>query len=349
MTNEELLGIHEIAVLAKVSRAAVANWRTRYDDFPHPVVELRSGPVFRRDLVLAWLRRRKIPMTTVISTINLKGGVAKTTTTVAVAQMLAAEFRQRVLVVDLDPQTNATVMLIGDKRWKELNEDHQTVAQLFQDALKGDQKIFELQKSIQTRVGNVADVRRVALLPSSLDLIDVQEDLALMNRGRFHAGDPTDVLRRALRSLLESGEYNFVLIDCPPSLGLVTLNGLRISDYYIIPTIPDFLSTYGVPQIVRRIAEFSEVIGKTIEPLGIVATKFRVQSPVHVNQLKLLKQETDAPLFKTVIPENSEIAGAAEYKSVSTLRQKWGYGGQFDIYRALTKEILERIDVAVPQ
>lgn len=154
-------------------------------------------------------------------------------------------------------------------------------------------------------------------------------------------------LRRALRRTLEDDHYDFVLIDCPPSLGLVTLNGLRISDYYLIPTVPDFLSTYGIPQIIKRIGDFSDAVGHTIEPLGIVATKYRAQSPVHNQQLRVLQQDRDARLLKTVIPENSEISGAAEYKQVSTLRQKWGYRGQFDVYRALAKEVLECVQVAV--
>jgi chromosome partitioning protein len=310
------------------------------------VAQLSAGPVFRRDQVMAWLKKRRVPMATAVSMINLKGGVAKTTTTIAMAQMLDVEFRKRVLVVDLDPQTNATVMLIGDKRWREINQAGSTVAQLFRDAI-ADEKKFDLAKAILKKVGNVAESKRVDLLPSSLDLIDVQEELATMNRGRFHASSPVDVLRRTLRATIEDGDYDFILIDCPPSLGLVTLNGLRISDYYLIPTIPDFLSTYGIPQIVQRIRDFSETVGHSLEPLGIVATKYRAQSSVHIQQLKLLSQGKDAPLLKTVVPENSEISGAAEYKAVSTLRQKWGYRGQFDIYRALTQEVLESMQVAV--
>src|SRR6185312_10447944 len=101
---------------------AVANWRSRFSDFPAPVMEFRAGPVFRARQIRAWLRRRKVPMARVISLINLKGGVAKTTTTVALAETLAARFGKRVLVIDLDPQTNATTMLIGESRWKEINE-----------------------------------------------------------------------------------------------------------------------------------------------------------------------------------------------------------------------------------
>jgi chromosome partitioning protein len=344
MPVPEIVGLQEVALLGKVTKAAVSNWRTRFADFPKPIADLAAGPVFRRDQVVAWLKRRRLPMATVISMINLKGGVAKTTTTVALAQMLDSEFSKRVLVVDLDPQTNATVMLIGDKKWRELNEAGHTVAQVFRDAMSGEKK-FDLGASIQKRVGAVSDSRRVDLLCSSLDLIDIQDNLAKMDPGRFHASSPIEVLRRALRLTLEDDKYDFVLIDCPPSLGLVTLNGLRISDYYIIPTIPDFLSTYGIPQIIKRIGDFSDAAGYTIDPLGILATKYRAQSPVHNQQLKVLQQSKDAPLLKTIIPENSEIAGAAEYKQVGTLRQKWGYRGQFDIYRALAKEVLDRVHV----
>src|SRR5262245_47460218 len=104
---DELVGLAEVAEMAKVSRSAVANWRVRSTDFPKPVAELQSGPVFLRRQIRKWLRRRKVPMTTVTATINLKGGVGKSTTTVAIGEMLAAEFRKRVLIIDLDPQTNA--------------------------------------------------------------------------------------------------------------------------------------------------------------------------------------------------------------------------------------------------
>ena len=81
--EKDFVGINEIAEMASVSKQAVANWRARSSDFPAPVANLASGPVFHRSQVRTWLRRRKVPMTHVLSTINLKGGVAKTTTTVA--------------------------------------------------------------------------------------------------------------------------------------------------------------------------------------------------------------------------------------------------------------------------
>ena len=340
MSDQDLVGLYEIAQMAQVGTSAVANWRKRFSDFPRPVAELKSGPVFQREQIRSWLKRRRLPMATVISTINLKGGVGKTTTTVAVAEMMSAEFSKKVLVIDLDPQTNATTMLIGEEKWRELNDEENTLAQLFKDALEPDNKKFDINKAIQRKVSNVADVRTLDLLPSSLDLIDVQDKLATMSSGRFYAENPVDILRRATKPIID--DYDVVLIDCPPNLGIITLNGLRISDGYIIPAIPDVLSTYGIPQIISRIKQFSETIAEPIDAYGIVISKYRAQSTVHQNVLKSMKHHSDAPIFDTLIPENNQIAGAAEYKPVSTLRQKWGYKGQFDYYKKLTKEIMEK-------
>jgi chromosome partitioning protein len=138
-----------------------------------------------------------------------------------------------------------------------------------------------------------------------------------------------------------------VLIDCPPNLGIITLNGLRIASGggYIIPTIPDVLSTYGIPQIVKRVGEFSTAIAEPIDALGIVVSKFREQSTVHQNVLRQLRKSKDAPVFATVIKENNQVAGAAEFTPVSTLRQKWGYQGQYEAFKELTEELLAKVSV----
>lgn len=281
-------------------------------------------------------------MATVVSMINLKGGVGKTTTTVAVAQVLSSVFGRRVLVVDLDPQTNATVMLIGERAWEALNRAGRTVAHLFRAAVDGGGR-FDLEGSIVPAVGSVGEVRGVSLLPSSLELIEVQERLSSMPRGPLHAANPVDVLRQALAPVLD--RFDYVLVDCPPSLGVVTFNGLRMSRGYVMPTIPDVLSTYGIPQIMKRVRMFARAFDTRIEPLGIVVNKFRQQSTVHHAQLHLLAGRAPAPLFRTIIPENNDVAAAAEFRPVSTLRQKWGYR-TFDAYRDLTAEIVERVEYA---
>lgn len=282
-------------------------------------------------------------MAHVVACINLKGGVGKTHTTVALAEFSSAVFRKNVLVIDLDPQTNATIMLINEEKWKQLNRQGHTLARLFQDAVEPEKAQFDLQKTLQRNVSNVRDVRSVDLLPSSLDLIDVQDRLASVPSGKFYATNPIDLLRRQVRDILDN--YDLVLIDCPPNLGIVTLNGLRIASGYIIPTIPDILSTYGIPQIVTRVREFSQQIGEPIEPLGIVASKFRVQNLLHVETVKQLRKEQDAPFFQTIIPENADISRAAESTlSLGTLTQKYGKKDVVDVYRSLTNELWKRLE-----
>ncbi|MGD5588106.1 AAA family ATPase, partial [Xanthomonas citri pv. citri] len=152
-----------------------------------------------------------------IALINLKGGVAKTTTTVALAETLSSTFGKRVLVIDLDPQTNATTMLIGEKRWAELNAKGWTLATLFKDALEPHNKSFDLKKTLQKGVSDVQGAN-VDLLPSSLDLIDVQDKLASAPTGQFYSVTPIDLLRLAVKSILD--DYDLVLVDCPPNLGI---------------------------------------------------------------------------------------------------------------------------------
>ena len=344
LAEDDLIGINEIADMAGVSRQAVANWRARFPDFPKPLTELKAGPVFRARQVKAWLRRRKVPMARVISLINLKGGVAKTTTTVALAETLASRFGKRVLVIDLDPQTNATTMLIGEKKWKAINEKGWTLATLFKDALEPTHKAFDLKKTLQKGVSDVQGAEKVDLLPSSLDLIDVQDKLASAPTGQFYSVTPIDLLRLAVKSILD--DYDLVLVDCPPNLGIITLNGLRISEGYIIPTVPDVLSTYGIPQIVKRVGNFSKEVAEDIEPLGIVITKYQEASTIHVNVSRDLRRENDPPVFDTVIRQANQIAAAAELQtSRRTLKQKYGYGDLATRYIDLAQELLDKLEI----
>ena len=278
-------------------------------------------------------------MAKIISIINLKGGVAKTTTTVGLAQVLSTEFNKKVLVIDLDAQTNATTMLIGEEKWLEVNKDKQTIAQLFYEGVyPKSEKIFDINKAILKGVSNIDEVKLVDLLPSSLELIDIQEDVIKAPRGIFSTIRPVDLLGRQLSKVKE--RYDYILIDCPPNLGVITRNGLKVSDVYIIPTVPDVLSTYGIPQIISRVNKFSKELEKEIKPLGIVITKYREQSALHKRTVKELRKERDCRVFETIFKENDNIANAAEYINKSTMRQKWGYKGQVDNFKLLAEEIM---------
>jgi len=351
--EQRIVGLAEIAHLAGVTPAAVSNWRMRFADFPTPVASLRAGPVFDVVQVRRWLRQHKgMRMAHVISFINLKGGVGKTTTCVGIAEMLASSYEhgQNVLVIDLDPQTNATVMVIGEERWKEANARGHTLATMFADAIAEDpsRRTFDLDATLIRDASGVVDSYgapargRLDLIPSSLELIDLQERLAGMTSGRFYSNVPTDILRRAISPVID--EYDWVLIDCPPSMSIITLNGLRISDGFVIPTIPDLLSTYGIPQIRNRAGAFAENIGETIEPLGVIISKYREQSSLHQEQLKRLRaNDAELHVFKTVIPERNTTAMAVEHARRQTFRQRYGYDGNYGVYDSLAKELRDLV------
>ncbi len=113
----------------------------------------------------------------------------------------------------------------------------------------------------------------------------------------------------------------------------------------MIPTIPDIFSTYGIPQIITRVREFSAEVAEPIEPLGIVTTKFWENSTVYHSVLKNLQGSKDAPVLETIIKQANDSVAPAELQSYSrTLKQKYGYSGLMDSYLALAQEILSKLE-----
>lgn len=285
-------------------------------------------------------------MVKVISTINLKGGVGKTQMTVALAEFLAMLHGKKVLLIDLDPQTNATVSLIDEQTWLAKDQEGQTLLQLFKDKLEHTLK-FDVNRVIMKGVSNVAGgIRNLDLLPSSLGLIAIQDSLPLIPAGRFYVTSPVTILKEAVSEVLE--DYDFALIDCPPNLGIITLNGIYMSDYYIIPCIPDILSTYGIPQILDRLKNFSAATKIGITALGIVISMYRAQSRLHdsvIRDLRVRASKGEYPrIFDTIIPMTVRAAEAADVNvSVNTLKQKYGYGRIYEDYEDLAKEFLNYV------
>lgn len=353
MEASNLVGISEIAEMAvpPVTKQAVSNWRHRFDDFPRPGQTLQSGPVWDADLVREWLNKKAGRSPMVISFINLKGGVAKTTTSVGVAEVLAKDHRKHVLFIDLDPQTNATLNLIGEDAWNERNADGRTLAQLFKDKLRPEAPpLFDIDQAIVRGVSKLdGGIPRLDLLPSSIEFIDVQEKLPFVAMQGNYENNPQDILRRALSPVID--RYDFVIIDCPPSLGIVTKNGLRFSTHYVIPTIPDIVSTWGIFQIVSNIATFAESINRVIKPLGIVATKVNGVNTLHSQMLASLRagklfdgksgDTRQPPLFENVIHEATATARGSDFEAnINTFQHKYGRNEQ--PLKGLTKEILEK-------
>ncbi|MBD0323077.1 MAG: AAA family ATPase [Aldersonia sp.] len=276
-------------------------------------------------------------MTRAIATINLKGGVGKTTTTAALGEIMAATFGQRVLLVDLDPQTNLTTMMLGERRWQDLNEAGLTLASLFLEAVEPMGMSFDVEKAIQANASPVGAVRSLDLLASSLDLMEIQEGLSYRQYAEPDSTRPVDVLRTAIEPVMD--RYDYVLIDCPPNLGMLTRNGLRLADGYIIPTIPDILSTYGIPQLQSRIADFSTRTGHPLKELGLVITKYRSASNVHRSIIaQLQRDEHIANVVPAWIPEGNQISSAADNVDYRTLRGK--YGKHLDELTQMTEDVL---------
>lgn len=195
----------------------------------------------------------KLGRAKVISFINLKGGVGKTTAAVNVAATIASSCRvgssqkpARVLLIDLDPQSNASLTLLRSEQY----DCKKTIVNLFK---------HELSRSDSDETFDLAEIRcekpienlNLDLIPSGLDLFDIQDDLVKYHRYYLSA---TDILFNALNKLRESSDvYTHIIIDCPPSLGLVTLNGLSLSNYYIIPVFLDAYSHWGLSKIIERV------------------------------------------------------------------------------------------------
>lgn len=286
-------------------------------------------------------------MSKVVSVINLKGGVGKTTITVALAEFLATEHALNVLVIDLDPQTNATVSLIGEDQWEKRNIEKRTLYHLFKDQID-DTVNFSLEDSVVTSCSNLyGGLSNLHLIPSSLDFVQIQD--RLINIGQTSLIRPIDVLKRAVENYIQ--EYDIVLVDCPPNLGIVTQNGLNISDYYLIPTIPDHLSTYGIPQIITSVNNFSRKTGKNIEALGIVPTMYRANVTRHDTTLRKLQSKASSGalprVFETKIPLVSKAADATDFDAngINTLKQKYGWAGSnsFQAFSELTEEFCKYV------
>lgn len=347
MTNE-LLGIAEIAELAGVTKQAVSNWRARYDNFPRPIQNLQSGPVWEHEKINDWVKSFKGEETHVLSFINLKGGVGKTTTAVAVAEMLAQDSRKHVLLIDLDPQTNATVTLISEEKWAEMDREGRTIAQLFDDRINPHvASKFDIETAIARRVSTINDgISRLDLLPSSIRLIDLQDRIPMIAMAGNFTANPLEILKNALQPVID--RYDYIIIDCPPSLGTVTKNGLRISTGYVIPTIPDIVSTWGIYQIVENVERFAKDIGRSIPALGIVATKVQLNN-LHSRVIADLKARRlgrfgesegipQPPLFDNTIPQTVAVARGADVDAdIRTFKGK--YGAAHDFLAGLTNEI----------
>ena len=242
-------------------------------------------------------------MTKIVSFINLKGGVGKTTTAVNIAATIASRHNKKVLLIDLDPQTNATVCLIDQNTWEERRAANQTIFNLFEDLLEG-KRNFDINQAIMKNVGGV---HNLDLLPSSLYLVEIQDNIPDIGNKAYVSH--IDVLGNAIDPIKD--QYDYIIIDCPPNLGAITLNGINISHKYVIPTIPDILSKIGISLIQNRIDNFRKRKNTChIQLAGIVFTKVDYRTNLHGATMTELRMNpnTSNYVFNAEFPQRISVA-----------------------------------------
>jgi chromosome partitioning protein len=276
-----------------------------------------------------------MPKAQVISLINMKGGVGKTTCAVNIATYLAKDHQKRVLLIDFDPQTNASLSVMSEKAWEKWQDAHGTMADILEVGSK--KKNLEHAKLNESIIRDVLpDVPGLDLIPSHLKLTFLDLDLAARpGRERIFA--------RKLGKVLD--DYDYVLCDCAPNLMTGTQNAIYASDWYLIPMQPDFLSAIGLGLLQDRLAYLRKELEFKIRCLGIVFTRVRGWLRYHGETMERLRNEPGFKrlhFFDTTIPENIKLAEAPMESVPIALHDPSATGAE--AFRALTAEFLRRLE-----
>lgn len=279
----ELIGLSEMADLFGVSKQVAANWRSRHRDFPSPVAELKSGSVWKKENIVLWAQQHNISirnvdldrvesedtkgkdkMAIIVALVNMKGGVGKSTLSANLGWFCAYRKNKRVLLVDLDPQFNLSQYVLRPEKYeKHITEGKPTVLDIFEQitpsAVSGAPRKELKPEEVAVNVGKWSDGSYLELLPSRLELA-------------WTLKNPTDKVQ-LLNDFLDNvkAKYDLILIDCPPTESVLTTAAYLSSDYILVPVRPEFLSTIGLPLLVRSIKEFRLAHkSKSVELCGIV-------------------------------------------------------------------------------
>ncbi|EHD2282621.1 AAA family ATPase, partial [Vibrio cholerae] len=242
----------------------------------------------------------------------------------------------------LDPQTNATVSLIKQTEWQEIHDNKQTLFHLFEDMLRSTSN-FSIEKSI---VKNVADIKSLDLLPSSLEFVNIQDEIPEISNKEYVSH--VDILGNTIAKVKDC--YDYIIIDCPPNLGAITLNGINISDCYIVPTIPDILSIIGIDLIINRIEAFKAKKNTcNIELAGIIFTKIDYRTNLHTSKMAQLRRSKDLKdyIFDSEIPQRISISEAPiDSKPLitsPTAKKKNDWDQTLSLLESATNELVHRV------
>ena len=253
-------------------------------------------------------------MSVVISITNQKGGVGKTTSAVNLAYYLA-KAGKKVLLVDFDPQGNATSGLGVDK-----------------DKLNITMSDVMLGKKLLKDTIIATDYKNLWLAPSTPHLANTEAELARAER-RFSR------LKVAIESV--ANQYDFILIDSPPSLSLLTVNGLIAARYILLPVQAEFYALEGLGQLLETMKLVRKNINPTLDLLGVLPTMINSRTSLSQQVYEEIKQHFPGKVFKQTIPRNIRVAEAPSYGVPIGEYDKWSKGAR--AYKAVAKEVIERV------
>jgi chromosome partitioning protein len=251
-------------------------------------------------------------MAYLISVVNQKGGVGKTTTAINLATYLALNGRF-VLLVDLDPQANAT---------SGLGVDHNQVEAGVYEAIIGQMPMSKvLQKS---------NVEGLSLAPSTMSLAGAEVELVDMERREYRLADSLAEIRN---------NFDYIIIDCPPSLSLLTVNGLAASDRVLIPVQAEYYALEGLSKLVRTIDLVKRGLRPELEIMGAVLTMFDSRNKLANDVLHELYKFFPNKIFRSVVPRNVRLAEAPSFGQPIVKYDPWSKGAK--AYERLAREVLD--------
>ena len=250
-------------------------------------------------------------MAHIIAIANQKGGVGKTTTAINLAAFLAKS-KNKVLVVDLDPQGNTTSGLGIDKQVVQKSLYHIMM-----------EEIHPHEAALRT------DYHGVVVLPASPVLAAAEIELVEQSQREFR-----------LKQRLESLPYDYVLIDCPPSLGLLTINGLVAADSLIIPVQAEFYALEGLGQLIQTVHRVRKALNPELELMGVVLTMHNGRTTLSAQVHEEVKRHFPDKVFDTIIPRNVRLAEAPSFGKPISHYDKWSKGARS--YNNLAKEVTKR-------
>jgi chromosome partitioning protein len=252
---------------------------------------------------------------TIFTIANQKGGVGKTTTAINLGAALA-EKKIRTLVVDLDPQANATSGLGLEK----------VEGGSIYGPLTGHGKASDLVQP--TAFPNLF------ILPSEVDMAAVEVELSQRK-------DYLLQLRHCLRELVESDQYRAIILDCPPALGMLSMNSLAAADYLLITLQCEYLAMEGLGQILKVLEQLKEAdINPKLELGGIIMTMFDIRTKLSHQVVEEVRTHLKDQMFKTIIPRSIRLSEAPSYGQPITAYDGSSAGAQ--AYRDLAREVISR-------